>query len=224
MGFALLHSHYASSALTEQAQRQLMTYWRLRISKTLDQLETEIRRMLRVEQGLERFAQDVVARLGPYTEALAQLPPELAATIGVPRAPFLWVKQDVAAARAREIKSRFRQMAKELHPDLGVALNGNVTMAEVNNAYMREDLATLVRLEAQSLAPTEDMPISAFEDYTRQVEQAAQTYRQAYTRLLNSPLYSLYARAASAQEDGWDFVESLARRIRRAVETGAVAA
>lgn len=224
MGLSLLHSHYASSALTEQAQRQLMTYWRLRVAKTLEQFETEVRRMLRVESGLERFAQDVVARLDPYLEALRQLPPEMAAGLGVPKAPFLWVKQGVGAARAKEIKSRYRMLAKELHPDSNVGSPGDVEMAEVNNAYAREDLAALVRLEAQSLAPGIDAFAHAFEDYVRQVEQATTTYRQAYTRLLNSPLYSLYARAASAQEDGWDFIDSLARRIRRAVETQELAA
>lgn len=224
MGFFLLHSHYAASALTEQAQRQLMTYWRLRVAKTLEQLETEVRRMLRVEQGLERFAQDMVARLGPYTEALRQLPPEMASGLGVPKAPFLWVEQQVGQQRARELKQRYRQLAKELHPDASMQSEATVAMAEINTAYMREDLATLVRLEAQSLSPSDADAAHVFEDYVRQVEQATQTYRQAYTRLLNSPLYSLYARAASAQEDGWDFIESLARRIRRAVETSTVAA
>lgn len=224
MGFSLLTSHYASSALNEQAQRQLMTYWRLRIGKALEQLETEVRRMLQVEKGLERFAQDMVARLGPYLEALRHLPRELADPLAVPKAPFAWVEQGVAAARAREIKSRYRMLAKELHPDAQVAHASGITMAEVNHAYTREDLSLLVRLEAQSLAPDELQPISVFEDFVRQVEQATATYRTAYTKLLNTPLYSLYARAASAQEDGWDYVESLSRRIKRVVETGTLAA
>lgn len=224
MGFSLLPSHYASSALTEQAQRQLMTYWRLRISKSLEQLETEVRRMLRVESGLERFAQDMVARLQPYMEALNHLPRELADATAVPKAPFAWVQQGVAQARARELKSRHRLLAKELHPDAAVSHASGISMADVNHAYTREDLATLVRLEAQSLAPDESQTVSVFEDFVRQVEQATQTYRQAYTRLLNSPLYSLYARAASAQEDGWDFVESLTRRIKRATESATHAA
>lgn len=215
----MLTSHYASSALNEQAHRQLMTYWRLRIGKALDQLETEVRRMLQVETGLERFAQDMVTRLNPYTEALSQLPREVADPLGVPKAPFAWVEQGVAQARAREIKSRYRLLAKELHPDASITHASGVSMAQVNHAYTREDLALLVRLEAQSLAPDELQPVHAFEDYVRQVEQATTTYRQAYTRLLNTPLYSLYARAASAQEDGWDFIESLTRRIKRVVES-----
>lgn len=217
-------SQYASSALTEQAQRQLMTYWRLRITKSLEQLEIEVRRMLRVETGLERFAQDMVTRLQPYMEALNNVPRELADATAVPKAPFTWVQQGVAEARARELKSRHRLLAKELHPDAAVSNACGISMADVNHAYTREDLATLVRLEAQSLAPDESQPVTAFEDFVRQVEQATQTYRQAYTRLLNSPLYSLYARAASAQEDGWDFIESLTRRIKRTVESGVLAA
>ncbi len=222
--FPLQTAHYANSALTEQAQRQLMTYWRLRINKALELLETEVRRMVRVESGLERFAQDMVARLQPYMEALRNLPPEIADPLGLPKAPFIWVEQGVAQARTREIKSRYRLLAKELHPDAAVEHSSGITMAQVNHAYTREDLALLVRLEAQSLAPDDAQPIANFEDYVRQVEQATQTYRQAYTRLLNSPLYSLYARAASAQEDGWDFIESLTRRIKRTIESGTLAA
>lgn len=217
-------AHYANSALTEQAQRQLMTYWRLRITKALEQLETEVRRMVRVESGLERFAQDMVARLQPYMDALRNLPRELADPLAVPKAPFVWVEQGVAAARTREIKSRYRLLAKELHPDAAVEHASGISMSEVNHAYTREDLALLVRLEAQSLSPDDAQPVAMFEDFVRQVEQATATYRQAYTRLLNSPLYSLYARAASAQEDGWDYVESLTRRIKRVIETGTLAA
>ena len=211
-------SHYANSALTEQAHRQLMTYWRLRIAKLLEQFEADIRRMLRLEQTLERFAQETVARLAPYAEALRALPPEMAAGLGLPKAPFDWAARQVAAARAEEIKHRYRQLAKELHPDAAFE-SPRVRMADVNLAYTRGDLAALVVLEARFLAPDELDGIGAFETYARQVEQAGQTYRQAYHQLLNTPLYGLYARAASAQEDGWDFIESLTRRIRRGLET-----
>lgn len=215
------HSPFSPANLNAQAHRQLMNYWRVRIHKTLEQLETEMRRMLRVESGLERFALDMVARLQPFAQMLAHVPAAVAEPVALPKAPFEWVQQAVGDARARELKARFRQLAKELHPDATVSEAGRPTMAQVNHAYATSDLAALVRLEAQLLAPAEDAPVQAFEDFVRQVEQATQTYRQAYTKLLNSPLYALYARAASAQEDGWDFVESLTRRIKRVAESTA---
>ena len=207
-------------ALNEQAQRQLMTYWRVRVSKTLDHLENEVRRMLRVEQALERFATDFVARLAPYTETLRHLPKEHADPLAVPQAPYAWVAQGVAQARAQELKNRYRQLAKELHPDFAGIDTSQPSMAQINDAYARDDLALMVRLEAQALVPEMDGNGSyALEDFVKQVDQAAQTYRKAYNQLLNAPLYSLYARATSASEDGWDYVESLARRIKRAGET-----
>lgn len=210
-------------ALNEQAQRQLVTYWRVRIGKTLEQLESEVSRMLRVEHSLERFARDMVARLGPSMEIYRTLPASVAETVGMPKAPFAWVEQGVANARARELKSRYRQLAKELHPDY--ATHGEQpSMVAINHAYDTDNLAAMVRLEAQALAPEADAPSQQFEDYVKQVDQATQTYRYAYNQLLNSPLYSLYARATSAQEDGWDYVESLARRVKRAAEGQAVAA
>jgi len=215
------HSPFSPANLQAVAHRQLMTYWRVRVHKTLEQLETETRRMLRVESGLEQFAQQMVVRLQPYMALSVALPAGIASGLALPQAPFAWVEKGVGAARAAELKQRYRQLAKDLHPDAQLSLEGKPSMAEVNHAYATGDLAALVRMEAMVLAPTEDAPTAAFEDFVRQVEQATQTYRQAYAQLLNSPLYALYARAASAQEDGWDFVESLTRRIKRAAESAA---
>lgn len=211
--------YVAPSTLTEQAQRQLVTYWRVRVGKVLEHLESEVRRMLRVEQALDKFAAEAVERLHPFTMILRDLPPGAVEQLALPKAPFEWVAQSVGVARQRELKARYRQLAKELHPDMQRE-NDQPTMADANAAYAAEDLAAMVRLEAHALMPTIDQPPAAFEDYVRQVDQAAATYRKAYTALLNSPLYGLYARAASAQEDGWDFIENLARRLRRAVEAG----
>lgn len=205
------------SRLDDQAQRQLATYWRVRVGKTLDQLENEVRRMLRIETALEHFAQKAVQRLSATRSMVAQLPAQQAAAIGLPHAPFEWVAMDVAATRSAELKQRYRQLAKELHPDRAAA-GERPTMSAVNHAYATSDLACMVRLEAQTLAPQPHQAAAVFDDYIRQVEQATATYRQAYTHLLNSPLYSLYARASSATEDGWDFIENLARRITRALE------
>lgn len=210
--------YVSPSTLTEQAQRQMMTYWRVRVAKILEHLESEVRRMLRVEQTLEKFAAEMVERLHPFTMMMREMDPQAIEQLALPKAPFEWVAQNVGAARQRELKNRYRQLAKELHPDTASDEGDRPSMAEINHAYAMEDLAKLVRLEAQALMPDMTQPVSALEDYVRQVDQAAATYRKAYTSLLNSPLYALYARAASAQEDGWDFIESLARRIRRAVE------
>lgn len=217
IGGFVQHRAVSPARLDDQAQRQLATYWRVRISKTLDQLENEVRRMLRIETALEHFAQHVVQRLSAQRAAVAQLPAQQAAAIGLPNAPFEWVELGVAPARAMELKSRYRQLAKELHPDTATD-SGRPTMSEVNAAYATSDLARMVRLEAQTLAPDTAYAALSYEDYIRQVEQATATYRQAYTHLLNTPLYSLYARASSATEDGWDFIENLARRISRALE------
>lgn len=213
------------ASLSEQAQRQLVTYWRVRIAKTLDHFEGEIRRMLRVEETLERFAQSTIDRLNPYMAALRQLTPQMIDALNLPRAPFDWAEKDVLAARASEMKARYRQLAKEIHPDFAGEENGTPTMADINAAYARADLAALIRMEAQSLMPDVTQPPQAYEDFVRQVELATQTYRQAYTQLLHTPLYALYARATSAQEDGWDWADALIRRVKRAVgEPSALAA
>jgi len=209
---------FSSATLSEQAQRQLATHWRVRISQTLSALEAEVRRMLRVESGLEKFATDMASRLAAQRAQAQQLPHEQAVALGIPSAPFEWVAQGIGAARSAEIKQRYHQLARELHPDFAGADNHQPRMSDVNAAYALNDLPALVRLEAQALAPDSTQPAAVFEDFVRQVELATGTYRRAYTQLLNSPLYSLYARASGAREDGWDFIESLARRVSRALD------
>lgn len=204
------------STVNEQAQRQLMSYWRGRVGAALDQLEAEVRRMARVESGLEQFAQEMVQRLHPYTEAVRQLPADMAAQLALPQAPFQWVAWGVGAARAREMKQRYQRLAKEIRPDFTGDDTPRPCMRDVNHAYARGDLAALVRLEAQLLAPGITEPTSIFEEFVREVERAAHTYRAEYKQLLHTPLYALYARAASAREDGWDYTETLIRRIGRA--------
>lgn len=207
----------ALSSLHDQAQRQLVTHWRVRVQQVLDHLQNEVQRMLQLEATLEIFATGFASRMDSYRQQKLVLPEAQAARIPLPSAPFEWAAQHIGAARASECKRRFRQLARELHPDFAGTDNDQPRMHAINDAYTKGDLAALVRCEAQSLAPDVTQPTRAFEDYVRQVEQAAQTYRHAYTQLLNSPLYSLYARAASAQEDGWDFTASLARKCQQAL-------
>jgi hypothetical protein len=212
------------ATLSEQATRQLVTYWRVRIAKTLDHFESEIRRMLRVEDALESFAQQTTARLSPYMASIRQLSPEMIEALSIPRAPFEWSEKNIARTRALELKNRYRQLAKEMHPDYKSALEDSPSMTEINAAYGRSDLALLIRLEAQAMLPDVSQPPQAFEDFVRQVELATQTYRGAYSQLLHTPLYALYARAVSAQEDGWDWADALIRRIKRAIDPAHMAA
>jgi hypothetical protein len=211
---------FDSVSLHHQAQRQLATYWRVRITQVLDHLENEVRRMVRLEDTLERFAVQFVSRLSVQRQQWLAMRPEQQATTPLPTAPFQWVEQGIASTRTLELKQRYRQLARELHPDFAGTDNEQPRMSAVSEAYARADLAALIRFEAQSLAPTMAQ-VEAMEAYVRQVEQASQTYRQAYTQLLNTPLYSLYARAASAQEDGWDYAAALARKFQRALEAAA---
>lgn len=205
------------AAFDTQAQRQAATYWRMRRREVLDHLEKEVRRMLQLEQSLDRFATDYVERLSGLRQALAPHAARLQSIVVLPEAPFQWAERHVGLQRQAELKRRYRQLARELHPDFAGVDNAQPSMQQINDAYRSRDLALLVRLEAQSLAPEMDQPTPLIEAYLQQVEQAAHTYRQAYAQLLNIPLYGLYARAASAQEDGWDYLAGLARRARQAL-------
>lgn len=221
-GVPLETRYYAAITLADQAHRQLMTYWKVRITKVLDTLETDVRRMLQVETALELFAQDYCTRLAPVAEALAAFSSDVQVRADLPREPFDWFGLGASAIRAKEMKRRYRALARTLHPD--VAEGASIGMQQLNEAYARHDLAALVRLEAQSLAPDESRETREFEEYVRQVEAAAATYRQAYSQLLRTKVYALAARSASAQDDGWDWIESVARRVRRVMQEEAALA
>ena len=218
------------SSLEQRADRQAAHYWRVRITTTLDRLEREARRMFHLESELSHFAREYYAAVGEAVERLAYLE-QLTAPAGVdsdvPHAmPAVLAQRDAHSTRQAELKARYRSLAKEIHPDRAMVVEGAGyaanNMHTLNAAYQHGDLAALLKLEAQMLLDqmtAADGTISAeFERALREVERAADTYAEGYRSMLGSPLNELMLRAMSARLAGWDWVQAVVRKVERAIE------
>ena len=223
--FDYSHTQRFSSPLEERAQRQLDTYWRIRIRKTLDRLERESRRMLQLEAELSAFAELYYTDVGVYVERLAELEAMLMAENTPVATPDtmsdVLAQRDMAQSRSAELKTRYRALAKEIHPDRSMLVEGEgapaVQMQSLNSAYAQGDLPTMLRLEAELLLERTDIELSV-DDRLREVERAADTYAAGYRQLLNSPLNELMLRQLSARLAGWDWMQAVVNRVQRTIE------
>ena len=205
--------------------RQQEMYWRVRSQKTLDRLERETRRMFLLEAELTAFAANYYAQVGHHAQRLMELEAQL--LTAAPQEASTSTLNEVIAqcgmqqTRRAELKSRYRMLAKEIHPDRAMVVEGGGDRASqmqvLNAAYQQGDLATLLRLEAEMLLTSTDANLPALEERLRAVERAADTYAQGYRELLNSPLNELMLRALNARLAGWDWMEAVVKRVLRAI-------
>jgi len=222
-------SRIKPTPMTEQMQRQLSHYWRVRITKTIERLEREARRMLQIEEELSAFATRYYEAVGDAVSRLAALEQKASPATQqnlLPELPEVMAQRETRAVRRIELKSRYRSLAKEIHPDRAMVVDGAGTeasnMHRLNAAYQHGDLAALLKLEAQLTlnklgdVTTEASP--ALEEAVRDVERAADTYAEGYRALLGSPLNELMLRAMSARLAGWDWMEAVVRKIERTIE------
>jgi hypothetical protein len=212
-----------ASPLEERAARQQQTYWRVRMRSTLEKLEREARRMLQLEAELTEFADRYYQHIGDYAERLTELETQLQTMAPVQELSAttmtdVQAQREMKETRQAELKTRYRQLAKEIHPDRSMLMNGMddraSKMQQLNVAYQHGDLATLLRLEAEMLLSHYPDQV---EDHVREVDRAADTYAAGYRQLLNSPINELMLRALSARLAGWDWMDAVVKRVQRAI-------
>lgn len=218
----------AYADLERRANRQRASYWRGRIEAALTTLEREARRMFQLEQELSLFAAAYYDTVGPAAERLAALEqaqgmPAVHPTVDA--LPEASVQREARGARLGEIKTRYRSLAKEIHPDCAADAAAGVAgaMHTLNAAYQKGDLAALLKLEAQmALSRIDDeMPTAGaeLEAALREIERAATTYADGYRAMLGSPLNELMLRAMSARLAGWDWMDAVVKKLEQAIES-----
>ena len=217
------------SSLEQRADAQAAHYWRVRVSTTLDRLEREARRMFHLESELSHFSREYYDAVGDAAERLFHLEQAMASApteSDVPHAIVpAYAQRDAHSTRQAELKTRYRSLAKEIHPDRAMVVESAGMMANnmhtLNAAYQQGDLASLLKLEAQMLLESlmgTAGPSMEFEKSLREVERAADTYAEGYRTMLGSPLNELMLRAMSARLAGWNWVDAVRRKVERAIE------
>jgi hypothetical protein len=214
------------SSLEQRAEAQAAHYWRVRMATTLERLEREARRMFHLESELSHFAREYYDAVGDAAERLYALEQRTTTTESeIPHAiTNAYTQRDAHGTRQVELKARYRSLAKEIHPDRAMVVEGAGNRANnmhtLNAAYQHGDLAVLLKLEAQMLldAIMESEGASPqFEQSLREVERAADTYAEGYRTMLGSPLNELMLRAMSARLAGWNWVETVRRKVEQAI-------
>lgn len=216
------------------AEDHVANYWRKRVEDMLSRLEVEARRMLQLEAELSNFANEYYAAVGEATERLAEVEQRAtsndlyASAVDAVAAPLgdILASREAVDARKREMKTRYRQLAMEMHPDRatmrGKAAPALDFMQTLNAAYREGDLAALLRLEAEmllgSVAEGQASDVASIERALKDLERAANTYAEGYRTMLNSPLNELMLRALSARLAGWDWMQAVVSRIERSIE------
>jgi len=202
------------SPLEARAVRQMEVYWQVRAEKTLERLERESRRMLQLEADLSAFADYYYREVGEHVERLNALEARMASVVASEAIDEVLAQRDSAVARTQEVKSRYRALAKEAHPDRAGQAPA-ISMQLLNDAYALGDLPRLLRLEGEVLLARETaVPI---DERLRQVERAADTYAEGYRQLLSSPMNELMLRHLSAQEAGWSWIEAVVQRLQASI-------
>lgn len=213
---------------TEQRSSQAL-YWQERCHATLDTLEREARRMLALEGELSEFASQYYATIGDAAERLAALEQSRDSWSSDPTfeaaVPDVMRQQEAMIHRRSELKSRYRNLAKTLHPDRAEPMEktglGAQAMHRLNAAYQHGDLAAMLRLEAErALVPLIGSPTQnhdGLEEALHAIEQASETYAEGYRAMLASPLNELMLRAMAARLAGWDWMEAVARKLEQTI-------
>lgn len=221
---------FSGAASGGVAENYLAQQQRKRIHAVLERLEYEARRVFQLEAELSAFSNEYYEVVGEVTERLAEVEARLtsegtsvAASYPMPE---VLASRDAADARKRELKARYRQLAKEIHPDRVSLTSGTGARANhmhsLNAAYAQGDLAAMLKLEAEmvltEMLDTNLADHRAVERSLREIERAIETYAESYRTMLNSPLNELMLRAMSARLAGWDWMQTVVKKVERAIE------
>lgn len=220
------------TALHQRAHKQEEIYLRARLAHALKHIEIHARAALSLELELTQFIETYYAAVGEYVEKLVALESQLEGEHDLKEEEFAAITSAMHDAakqaqhdRAEELKKRYRQLAKHIHPDMHATetyVDAAVKMQEVNDAYDARDLAKLVRLQAEwtlenILNMPADIRVPELRAQLLAVDKASQQYQQERMGLMHSPVYELMLRATSARMAGRDWIAAVVHKIKTAI-------
>ncbi len=138
-------------------------------------------------------------------------------------------KEELAPDVKRELKRLYRELAKRFHPDLADSeeerVRRNRIMAEVNDAYEREDFSALQGMleryewvEAEARANTWQAKIEALENESRRLDNLQAELERQMEEIENSSAFELWENARRATEQGYDLFDALCKGLEKEIE------
>lgn len=210
----------SSTRLSEMLVRQRTTYWRACLRQLAARLEKAARTFYTLENDLARFSEDYFVQVGPVASRLVTL--EAQAT-QAPPFPFAAAEAEatphIPPSHRDVLKSRYRALARALHPDTGNTATTADSMQQLNRAYAEGDMAAMLVCESQHrISQLAFHDEAACTQVATALTQQCEHYERATTRLRATPLYALMERAERARTYGWDWIDHVVTHMEATTE------
>lgn len=138
-------------------------------------------------------------------------------------------KEELAPEVKKELKRLYRELAKRFHPDLADSeeerIRRNRIMAEVNDAYGREDFSALQGMldryewvEAEAKANTWQAKIEALENESRRLDNLHAELERKLDEIENSSAFELWESVQQAAQQGYDLFDALCKGLEKEIE------
>ncbi|MCI5049385.1 MAG: hypothetical protein MRY32_03535 [Rickettsiales bacterium] len=230
-------------------EKQAVNHVNQAFRRDIISLETKITRAIRgldsacdavrgLEKDIEGFLGEYYQQVGGYFEQLEAIERELKeyeADEPMPIAKRLFKEQEVlpkgqSKAIERDVKSLYRDMAKQFHPDNlagGAAVESmkEDVIRTLNDAYSRKSLVDLWKIKLEVEAKQQDdaeLPMAERVDVLQQrldhLERAKQEVDKRRKKLEESQAYALFQRAFQLRLCGCDFIEQVVIDVRNQID------
>ena len=224
-----------------KARQQLMAL-EFRTKRAVSKLDTACDQLRELESELEHFLNDYYAQVGSYVEELHDIEKQLmqldASYEACSQTPLLdtfvadthvQIMQKKNATRLTgELKSLYRTMVKDYHPDMATGSKAVEQLKEdvirtINDAYARRNLGELYKLKfdmeakRKGHAMDKEDKVALYEQRYGAIDRALQDVDQRKARIMSSPAYQLMQRALEARLAGKDLIATIIHDLQQQI-------
>ena len=220
---------------------QALTAFESQCDRALNSLDSSCEALRLLELELDAFLDDYYHHVGTYFEQIAAIEAEIESFKEQPKdimptARRIYESMDVlpksqSKVLDREIKSLYRDMAKEYHPDAATGVGADVVkqikedvIKTLNDAYARKNLGDLWRIrfdleddQLGSNLPAE-LRIDLLQKRVLLIEQIFEDVERRRLKLEESPACALMQRAFQMRLCGQNFIESVIADVKLQIE------
>jgi|GEM_PF-2213584 len=226
--------------LSQKEIRQTLIAFETQINRALNSLDRSCEALRQMELEIDEFLNDYYHHVGTYFEQMSAIEAEIQALNSgevpelMPTAKRIYESMEVlpksqCKALDQDIKTLYRDMAKEYHPDAAAGAEAVKQIKEeviktLNDAYSRKNLGDLWRirfeLEDDQLKATMH-PAERIQLLRRRVSMIEHIFEEVEARRLKleeSPACALMQRAFQMRLCGQNFIEQVTADVKQQIE------
>lgn len=230
----------APRVLSPKEIRQTLIAFETQINRALNSLDRSCESLRQLELEIDEFLNDYYHHVGTYFEQISAIEAEIEAlNTGdvpelMPTAKRIYENMEVlpksqCKALDQDIKTLYRDMAKEYHPDAASGAEAVKQIKEeviktLNDAYSRKNLGDLwrIRFELEDEQVKGSMhPLERIQLLRRRVSMIEQMFEEVEAKRLKleeSPACALMQRAFQMRLCGQNFIEHVIADVKQQIE------